>query len=42
MVNNMLFKYQYQASMIRLCLENSQPLLIYGDIGIGKSTLIEV
>ena len=38
----MFFKFQYQASLIRLCLENSQPLLIYGDIGVGKSTLTEV
>jgi hypothetical protein len=34
--------YQYQANLIRLCIENSKPCMLYGDVGIGKTTLIEV
>lgn len=39
---NCKLKYQYQASMIKLCIDNSKPCLIYGDIGLGKTSLIEV
>ena len=36
-----ILDYQYHASLIRLCIENSKPCLIYSDIGLGKTTLIE-
>jgi predicted ATPase len=34
--------YQYQANLIRMCVENSRPCMLYGDVGIGKTTLIDV
>ena len=36
-----ILDYQYHASLIRLCIENSRTCLIYSDIGLGKTTLIE-
>ena len=33
--------YEYQEYLIKLCIENSKPCLIYGDVGVGKTSLIE-
>ncbi|RNA43274.1 hypothetical protein BpHYR1_038795 [Brachionus plicatilis] len=46
-VNNITTKdwiiidYQYHANFIKLCVDNSMPCLVYGDVGIGKTSLIE-
>lgn len=34
-------QYQYQAYLVKLCIENSTPCMIYGDVGIGKTSFIE-
>lgn len=34
-------EYQNQAQLIKMCIENNQACLVYGDVGIGKTTLIE-
>ncbi|CAF0731757.1 unnamed protein product, partial [Brachionus calyciflorus] len=36
-----IIDYQYQANFIKLCIDNSMPCLVYGDLGIGKTNLIE-
>ena len=36
-----ILDYQYHASLIKLFVESSKPCLVYGDVGLGKTTLIE-
>lgn len=39
--DHIIVDYLYQASLVKLCMDNLQPCLIYGHVGVGKSSLVE-